>query len=53
MGDSKVEVFVGGVVVFAAIAFSIYISESWDQSGFSSNYPIYASFRSAEGRLDP
>ena len=46
---SKAEVFVGGLVVVVAITFSIYISASWTRHGSSSDYPIYASFRSAEG----
>ena len=49
MADSKIEMFVGGVVVIAAIAFSIYISETWNRAGFKSNYQVFASFRSAEG----
>ncbi|MAI59070.1 MAG: outer membrane lipid asymmetry maintenance protein MlaD [Rhodobacteraceae bacterium] len=49
MIGSKTEVFVGGIVVVIAIAFSVYISKSLSMSGVKANYPIYASFRSAEG----
>ena len=47
--ESKTEVFVGGLVVIVAVTFSLYISNSWGRQGSLSSYPIYASFRSAEG----
>lgn len=49
MAENKTEVFVGGAVVSVAIAFCIYVFQTAGLSTGAGNYPIYASFRSAEG----
>ena len=49
MSENKTEVFVGGAVVALAIFFSFYLFQTAGLSTGSGNYPIYASFRSAEG----
>ena len=49
MSENKTEVFVGGAVVALAIFFSFYLFQTTGLSTGSGNYPIYASFRSAEG----
>ena len=49
MSENKTEVFVGGAVVASAIFFGFYLFQTSGLSTGSGNYPIYASFRSAEG----
>ena len=49
MSENKTEVFVGGAVVALAIFFGFYVLQTAELSTGSGNYPIYASFRSAEG----
>ena len=49
MLENKTEVFVGGAVVALAIFFGFYVLQTAELSTGSGNYPIYASFRSAEG----
>jgi phospholipid/cholesterol/gamma-HCH transport system substrate-binding protein len=49
MTENKSEVLVGGLVVGIAIAFTIYVMQVSGIPTGSSSYPIYASFRSAEG----
>ena len=49
MSENKFEVFVGGAVVAVAIFFVFYVFQTSGFSTGSGNYPIHASFRSAEG----
>ena len=49
MSENKTEVFVGGLVVAVAIFFGFYLFQTAGLSKRSGDYPIYASFRSAEG----
>ena len=49
MSENKFEVFVGGAVVAVAIFFVFYVFQTSGLSTGSGNYPIHASFRSAEG----
>ena len=49
MLENKTEVFVGGAVVAVAIFFVFYVFQTSGFSTGSGNYPIHASFRSAEG----
>lgn len=49
MLENKTEVFVGGAVVAVAIFFVFYVFQTSGLSTGSGNYPIHASFRSAEG----
>ena len=49
MSENRTEVFVGGVVVALAIFFGFYVFQTIGPSTGPGNYPIYASFRSAEG----
>ena len=49
MSENKTEVLVGGAVVAVAIFFGFYLFQTVELSTGSGNYPIYASFRSAEG----
>ena len=49
MLENKTEVFVGGAVVAVAIFFVFYVIQTSGLSTGSGNYPIHASFRSAEG----
>lgn len=49
MAENKVEVFVGALVVACAAAFLVYLLQSTGLSANYKSYPLYASFRSAEG----
>ncbi len=49
MSENKTEVFVGGAVVAIAIFFGFYLFQTSGLSTGSGNYPVHASFRSAEG----
>ena len=49
MSENKTEIFVGGAVVAVAIFFVFYVFQTSGLSTGSGNYPIHASFRSAEG----
>lgn len=49
MAENKTEIFVGGVVLAAAIGFAVYAGQVAGLSGASETYPLTASFRSLEG----
>lgn len=49
MAENKLEILVGGVVLAAAIGFSVYAAQIAGVSTGSNNYPLTASFRSLEG----
>lgn len=49
MSENKVEVFVGGLVVAAAIGFGVYAAQIAGVSTGAGSYPLSASFRSLEG----
>ena len=49
MSENTTEVTVGGFVLALAVGFSIFVFQSTGLSNSSDAYPIYASFRSAEG----
>ena len=49
MRENPVEVAVGGAVLAFAIGFLVYIWQIAGAGGFSSTYPLSASFRSIEG----
>jgi phospholipid/cholesterol/gamma-HCH transport system substrate-binding protein len=49
MSHNKTEVFVGGVVVAAAIAFAVYAGQATGLSSNAGGYELSASFRSLEG----
>ena len=49
MSESTTEVIVGGAVLAAAIGFLVYAGQVTGFSGGSTEYPLSASFRSADG----
>ena len=49
MSENTTEVTVGGLVLALAVGFSIFVFQITGLSNSSGSYPIYASFRSAEG----
>jgi len=49
MSENKTEVFVGGAVLAAAIAFVIYAGQATGFGATGQGYPLQASFRSLEG----
>ena len=49
MSENTTEVTVGGLVLTLAVGFSIFVFQITGLSNSSGSYPIYASFRSAEG----
>lgn len=49
MSENTTEVAVGGLVLALAIGFSVFLFQGSGLSSSSGTYPIYASFRSAEG----
>lgn len=49
MAENKLEIFVGGVVLAAAIGFSVYAAQIAGVSSNTNSYPLTASFRSLEG----
>jgi len=49
MSENTIEVTVGGLVLALAVGFSIFVFQITGLSNSSGSYPIYASFRSAEG----
>lgn len=49
MSEHKTEVVVGGVVLAAALAFAVYAGQVTGFSSGQAEYPLRASFRSADG----
>lgn len=49
MSESTTEVIVGGAVLAVAIGFLVYAGQATGFSGGSAEYPLNASFRSADG----
>ena len=49
MSENKTEIFVGGAVLAAAIAFGVYAGQATGYGANSQGYPLSASFRSLEG----
>lgn len=49
MSENTTEVAVGGLVLALAIGFAVFLFQGSGLSSSSGTYPIYASFRSAEG----
>jgi len=49
MSENTTEVAVGGLVLALAIGFVLFVFQSTGLSNSSASYPVYASFRSAEG----
>jgi phospholipid/cholesterol/gamma-HCH transport system substrate-binding protein len=49
MSENKTEVFVGGAVLAAAIAFAVYAGQATGFGASTQGYPLSASFRSLEG----
>ena len=49
MSENTTEVAVGGLVLALAVGFVLFVVQSTGLSNSSASYPVYASFRSAEG----
>lgn len=49
MSENKTEIFVGGAVLAAAIAFAVYAGQATGFGASTQGYPLSASFRSLEG----
>ena len=49
MSENTTEVAVGGLVLALAIGFVLFVFQSTGLTNSSASYPVYASFRSAEG----
>jgi phospholipid/cholesterol/gamma-HCH transport system substrate-binding protein len=49
MSENKLEIFVGGAVLAAAVAFSVYAAQIAGISSNAGDYTLTASFRSMEG----